>query len=391
MTAALKPLSKEEIEIGAAERGRLRVVDSDALDRGLLARRLSRFGHDVETAESARQALEMMREGNFDLMLLDILMPEMNGFQALREIQADESLRDIPVIVASSLHEIDSVARAIALGAADYLPKPFNTVLLRTRIGACLEKKRMRDQELFYLRELERLNQDLEARNEFIRRTFGRYTSDELVEQLLETSEGLKLGGESRRVTILMSDLRGFTALAERLSPAQTVTLLNTYLGAMAEVIMQYYGLIDEFIGDAILAIFGAPIQRVDHASLAVSCAIANCMAMAMDSVNEENRRAGLPEIAMGIGINTGEVVLGNIGSVKRAKYGVIGSQVNLTSRIESFTAGGQILISESTREAVGDAFKIDGQMSVEAKGVEKPIRIYDVRVENPSNSLPID
>src|SRR5262245_20686483 len=389
MTAALKPLTKEEIEIAAAERGRLLVVDSNALDRDLLSRRLSRFGHDVETAESGRQALEMMRDGEFDLVLLDILMPEMNGFQALQEIQADDSLREIPVIVASSLHEIDSVARAISLGAADYLPKPFNTVLLRTRIGACLEKKRLRDQELFYLRELERLNQDLEARNEFIRRTFGRYTSDELVEQLLETSEGLELGGESRRVTILMSDLRGFTALAERLSPEQIVTLLNTYLGAMAEVIMQYQGLIDEFIGDAILAIFGAPIQRVDHASLAVSCAIA--MQLAMDSVNEENRRAGLPETAMGIGINTGEVVLGNIGSVKRAKYGVIGSQVNLTSRIESFTAGGQILISESTREAVGDAFKIDGQMSVEAKGVEKPIRIYDVRVENPSNSLPID
>jgi class 3 adenylate cyclase/ActR/RegA family two-component response regulator len=385
MTAALKPLSKEEIEIAAAERGRLLIADSNAVDRGLLARRLSRFGHSVETAESGRQALEMMRGGEFDLVLLDILMPEMNGFQALREIQSDESLREIPVIVASSLHEIDSVARAIALGAADYLPKPFNTVLLRTRIGACLEKKRLRDQELFYLRELERLNQDLEARNEFIRRTFGRYTSDELVERLLETSEGLKLGGESRRVTILMSDLRGFTSLAERLSPEQIVALLNTYLGEMAEVILQYQGLIDEFIGDAILAIFGAPIQREDDATRAVACAVA--MQLAMDSVNEENRRAGLPEIAMGIGINTGEVVVGNIGSVKRAKYGVIGSHVNLTSRIESFTAGGQILISESTREAVGDAFKIDGQMSVEAKGVERPIRIYDVRVENPSNS----
>jgi adenylate cyclase len=385
MTAALKPLSKEEIESAAAERGRLLVVDSNALDRDLLARRLSRFGHEVETAESGRQALEMMRDGKFDLALLDILMPEMNGFQALREIQADESLREIPVIVASSLHEIDSVARAIALGAADYLSKPFNTVLLRTRIGACLEKKRLRDQERFYLRELERLNQDLEARNEFIRLTFGRYTSDELVAQLLETSEGLKLGGESRRVTILMSDLRGFTALAERLSPEQIVTLLNTYLGAMAEVIMQYQGLIDEFIGDAILAIFGAPIQREDDATRAVACAIA--MQLAMDSVNDQNRRAGLPEIEMGIGINTGEVVVGNIGSAKRAKYGVIGSQVNLTSRIESFTAGGQILISESTREAVGDAFKIDGQMIVEAKGVERPIRIYDVRVENPSNS----
>jgi len=385
MTEALKPLSKEEIEIVAAERGRLLVVDSNPLDRDLLARRLSRFGHDVEIAESSRQALEMMRDGEFDLVLLDILMPEMNGFQALQEIQADESLREIPVIVASSLHEIESVARAIALGAADYLPKPFNTILLRTRIGACLEKKRMRDQEVFYLRELERLNQDLEARNEFIRRTFGRYTSDELVEQLLETPEGLKLGGESRRVTILMSDLRGFTPLAERLSPEQIVTLLNTYLGAMAEVIMQYEGLIDEFIGDAILAIFGAPFQREDDANRAVSCAIA--MQSAMGSVNEQNRRAGLPEIAMGIAINTGEVVVGNIGSIKRAKYGVIGSQVNLTSRIESFTAGGQILISESTREAVGDAFKIDCQMSVEAKGVEKPIRIYEVRVENPLNS----
>jgi len=110
-------------------------------------------------------------------------------------------------------------------------------------------------------------------------------------------------------------------------------------------------------------------------------------MQSAMASVNEQNSRAGLPEIAMGIAINTGEVVVGNIGSIKRAKYGVIGSQVNLTSRIESFTAGGQILISESTREAVGDAFKIDCQMSVEAKGVEKPIKIYEVRVENPLNS----
>ena len=386
MTAALKPLSKEEIEMATAERGRLLVVDNDQRDRNLLARRLRRFGHNVESAENGRQALAMMRDGQFDLVVLDILMPEMNGFQALQEIQADVSLREIPVIVASSLHEIDSVARAISLGAADYLQKPFNSVLLRTRIAACLEKKRLRDQELFYLRELERLNQDLETRNEFIRRTFGRYTSNELVERLLETSEGLKLGGESRQVTILMSDLRGFTSLAERLSPEQTVALLNTYLGKMAEVILNYQGFIDEFIGDAILAIFGAPIQREDDASRAVTCAIA--MQLAMGAVNDQNRRDGLPEIAMGIGINTGVVVVGNIGSARRAKYGVIGSQVNLTSRIESFTSGGQVFISESTREAVGAAFKIDGQMSVEAKGVERPIRIYDVRIENPSNSL---
>ncbi|MGE0129071.1 MAG: adenylate/guanylate cyclase domain-containing protein [Blastocatellales bacterium] len=377
MTDALRPVTMEEIEIASGERGHLLVVDRNKLDRDLIERRLSRFGHTVATAESGRQALEMMRAEKFDLVLLDILMPEMNGFQMLQEIQDDEALREIPVIIASSLHETDSIARAVALGAADYLPKPFNTILLRARIGACLEKKRMRDQEVFYLRELERLNQDLEVRNEFIRQAFGRYTSEELVAQFLETPDGLGLGGETRRVTILMSDLRGFTSMSERLSPDQIVTLLNSYLGTMAEVIMQYQGLIDEFIGDAILAIFGAPIHREDDAGRAVACAVA--MQLAMESVNEQNRRAGLPEVAMGIGLNTGEVVAGNIGSLKRTKYGVIGSQVNLTSRIESFTIGGQILIPESTREAVGDMLRIDGQMTVEPKGVKEPITLYDV------------
>src|SRR5262249_14016084 len=155
------------------------------------------------------------------------------------------------------------------------------------------------------------------------------------------------------------------------------VTLLNIYLGAMAEVIMQYQGVIDEFIGDAILVIFGAPIQREGDAARAVACAVA--MQLEMDSVNEQNRRAGLPEVAMGIGLNTGEVVAGNIGSLKRTKYGVIGSEVNITSRVESFTVGGQILIPDSTRKAVGDILRIDGQMSVEPKGVKAPITLYEV------------
>src|SRR5215510_7219279 len=199
VTDALRPVTLEEIEVTSGERGHLLVVDRNNLDRDLIERRLSRFGHTVATAESGRQALKMMRAEKFDLVLLDILMPEMNGFQMLQEIQNDEALHEIPVIVASSLHETDSIARAVALGAADYLPKPFNTILLRARIGACLEKKRMRDQEVFYLQELERLNQDLEVRNEFIRQAFGRYTSEELVGQFLETPDGLGLGGETRR------------------------------------------------------------------------------------------------------------------------------------------------------------------------------------------------
>ncbi len=210
-----------------------------------------------------------------------------------------------------------------------------------------------------------------------IRKTFGRYLTDEVVANLLETPEGLKLGGERRKVTILMSDLRGFSAFSERLAPEQVVTILNMYLGAMADVITQYNGTIDEFIGDAILVIFGAPTQRPDDAERAVACALA--MQLAMEPVNRRNQEMGLPVLEMGIGINTGEVVVGNIGSQKRAKYGIVGSHVNLTGRIESYTVGGQILVSPDTYREIQQVVKVTGQMQVEPKGIKEPITIYEV------------
>ncbi len=210
-----------------------------------------------------------------------------------------------------------------------------------------------------------------------IRKTFGRYLTDEVVANLLETPEGLKLGGERRKVTILMSDLRGFSAFSERLAPEQVVTILNMYLGEMADVITQYNGTIDEFIGDAILVIFGAPTQRPDDAERAVACALA--MQLAMEPVNRRNQEMGLPVLEMGIGINTGEVVVGNIGSQKRAKYGIVGSHVNLTGRIESYTVGGQILISPDTYREIKQVVTVTGQMQVEPKGIKEPITIYEV------------
>lgn len=210
-----------------------------------------------------------------------------------------------------------------------------------------------------------------------IRQTFSRYLTDEVVASLLESPEGLKLGGERRKITILMSDLRGFSAVSERLAPETVVSMLNIYLEAMADEIMKYQGTIDEFIGDAILVLFGAPTQREDDAERAVACALA--MQLAMDSVNQKNERLGLPKIEMGIGINTGEVVVGNIGSTKRAKYGVVGSHVNLTARIESYTVGGQILISEATLKEVEAIARIDGEIPVTPKGFNEEILIYDV------------
>lgn len=210
-----------------------------------------------------------------------------------------------------------------------------------------------------------------------IRQTFGRYLSDEIVANLLEHPEGLKLGGQRRTITLLTSDLRGFTALSERLSPEEVVRILNFYLEAMADVITRYGGTIDEFMGDGILVLFGAPTQRADDATRAIACAIA--MQQAMPQINKQMAAWGLPQLSMGIGINTGDVVVGNIGSAKRTKYGVVGSQVNLTYRIESYTTGGQILASESTLASVSDPVRIDDQKQVQPKGVKEPILIYEI------------
>ncbi|MDY6783309.1 MAG: adenylate/guanylate cyclase domain-containing protein [Cyanobacteriota bacterium] len=210
-----------------------------------------------------------------------------------------------------------------------------------------------------------------------IRKTFGRYLTDEVVANLLEHPEGLKMGGERRQITILTSDLRGFTALSERLSPEEVVRILNFYLSHMADTITHFQGTIDEFMGDGILVLFGAPTVRKDDPERAIACAIA--MQQAMSAVNQQMQIWGLPNLEMGIGINTGEVVVGNIGSEKRTKYGVVGSQVNLTYRIESYTTGGQVLISETTLKQVKVELKINGSKEVSPKGVAKAIAIYDI------------
>jgi PAS domain S-box-containing protein len=224
--------------------------------------------------------------------------------------------------------------------------------------------------------ELQRLAEQVEVRNRFIRETLGRYLTDEVVDAVLESPTGLQVGGEKRKITMLMTDLRGFTSLSERLAPERVVAMLNRYLSTMVSVVKKYNGTIDDFIGDAIFVLFGAPVWKEDDAERAVACAIA--MQLAMESINEQNELEDLPEIEMGIGVHTGQVIVGNIGSPERMKYDVIGSQVNLTSRIQSCTTGGQILISETTRQEVGRILKIGRQMEVKAKGVEHPVTLFE-------------
>lgn len=212
---------------------------------------------------------------------------------------------------------------------------------------------------------------------DFIRDTFGRYVTKEVVDELLETPEGLRLGGEMREVTIMFSDIRGFTPLSEHLQPTQVIAMLNRYLACMDDVIARYHGTVNEFIGDAILTIFGAPVKRPDHPLRCVACAVA--MQLAMTDFNRQNHALGLPPLFMGIGINTGEAIVGNIGSENRAKYGVVGHHINLTSRIESVTNGGQILISPSTYDRVKEDVIVGETHSVSFKGVEGDVLLHEV------------
>ncbi len=210
-----------------------------------------------------------------------------------------------------------------------------------------------------------------------LKKMFGRYLSTEVMNALIENPSALELGGERRKVTIMMTDLRGFTALSERLEPEQVVQMLNAYFEIMVDLVLKYNGNINEFIGDALLVIFGAPQEMEDRTQRAVACAIE--MQNAMVEVNKRNCAEGLPEVEMGIGLNETEVIVGNIGSSKRSKYAVVGSGVNLTSRIESYTVGGQILVSESVRKEAGEILRIDAQRDILPKGAVSSLRIYEV------------
>ncbi|MGH7522721.1 MAG: adenylate/guanylate cyclase domain-containing protein, partial [Gemmatimonadales bacterium] len=237
----------------------------------------------------------------------------------------------------------------------------------------------LRNAELYEQLEqrIEERTRQLDLRNRFIRQAFGRYLSDDVASALLESPEGLTLGGERREVTILMADLRGFTPLTDRLPPEQIVSIVNNFLGEMTEIIFRYQGTVNEFIGDAILAIFGAPIRLGDHAERAVACAVE--MQAAMRHVNLMNRKLGLPPVEMGVSLHTGEVVVGNVGSEKRAKYGVVGRAVNVAARIESYTVGGQILASESTLSLVPSPVATSGEFVIHPKGISEPLKVLAV------------
>lgn len=253
------------------------------------------------------------------------------------------------------------------------MDEPVGVILV---ISDITELTRMRD-AVKAMEKIQKLNESLSLRNRVLQETFGRYLSDNIAKEILESPEGWKLGGQKRTLTIMMSDLRGFTMLCERMEPQDLIAMVNHYFSEMYEEISRYNGTLIEFLGDGMFVIFGAPPSTETHASDAVAAAIA--MQRRMKAVNQWNAQRGYEALSMGIGINTDSVIMGNIGSVRRAKYGVMGAPVNLAGRLESYTSGGQILISSSTRELIREDLTIDFTRRISPKGIRGEITVYGV------------
>src|SRR6266446_9972278 len=332
---------------------RILIIDDAPANIQTLSTILKERGYNINIATNGRQALEVLERIRPDLILLDIMMPEMDGFETCCRIKASTAWREIPIIFLTAKTDTADIVRGFELGAVDYVAKPFNAHELLARVSTHLTIDQLR-------RSLALKNVELARAHELVRRAFGRYVSEEVAESLLRDPEGLELGGEERDATILMSDLRGFTAMAERLAPREVIEILNLYLETMVDVIGQYEGTIDEIIGDAILVIFGAPVACHDHAAKAVACGLA--MQLAMTDVNQRLAAKAGVQLEMGVGIHTGRVIVGNIGSLRRTKYAAVGSNVNLAGRVESFSTGGQVLITGAAREGITASLRIDAQ-----------------------------
>jgi len=335
------------------ERGSMLVVDDIEANRDLLSRRLQRQGHSVVVAENGREAIELLRNQQFDLILCDIMMPEMNGYQVLEYLKADDALRHIPVIMISALDDIESVVRCIELGAEDYLFKPFNPTLLKARINASLEKKRLRDQEQAYLKQLQ-------AEQEKSERLLLSILPKPVAEQLKQTQS--TIAESFAEATVLFADIVDFTGLSTHRSPIEIVSLLNQIFSAF-DSLAEYHGLEKiKTIGDAYMVVGGIPTPRADHVEAIAEMALD--MQTAIAKFNTETGES----FSIRIGISTGPAVAGVIGT-KKFIYDLWGDTVNTASRMESQGVPGEIQVTEPTYRCLQDRYLLEKRGTIPIKG----------------------
>lgn len=320
------------------------------------------------------------------LIIIDYTSIVTSDFDSLSFLKKQRELAGVPLffVVEKRSEELDE--ECYAKGAMVIVHRTFSKSEVMRIENAAWQYENTKNYEkmlqkqatdLKATKEILHLNQQLEARNALLHQIFGRYFSGEVVDVILDRPEGATIGGEKREVTIMMSDLRGFTSLSEDMEPEAVTHLLNYYYEKMLEAILKYHGTVIELLGDGVLSVFGAPLHSEDHTSDAIAAAIS--MQNAMKEVNAYCTDQGYANLEMGIGIHSGEVFVGNVGSEKMMRYNVIGRVVNECSRIESNSVGGQVLVSEESLSKVCYPVDVAGRINIMAKGLKKPIPSCEV------------
>jgi class 3 adenylate cyclase len=340
---------------------KLLVADDNRDNIDLVLDILSMTGHDILTAFDGTTALDLAHSTLPDLILLDVNMPGLSGFEVCERLKGDERTKRIPVIMLTALTDVDSRVKGLAVGADDYLTKPFSPRELLARVDRSLKAKVASD--------------DLMGQKERVRLTFERYVASSIVEELLKNPDQVKLGGRLQEVTVLFADLEGFTGLSERTDPQELLRVLNAYHALMVKIITRYEGTLDKFVGDGVMALYNTPVEQPDHIARAVKTAlhIQDELYWFHEKLEPQYR------LSINFGINTGMAVVGNVGTDKLMNFTAVGDAVNVASRLQDMATRGQVLVSKPVYDAV-EAFVLGRARGiVKVKGRVEGVDVFQV------------
>jgi class 3 adenylate cyclase len=341
------------------------VVDDDWMNREVLEAYLQSAGYRVQTAHSGPLALDMAWGDPPDLVLLDVRMPGMDGYEVCRRLKDDERTRFTAVVMVTALEADEDKLLAIEAGADDFVTKPFNSLLMLTRVRSLLRIKRLHD--------------ELEARNRLLRQVLSRYVAEDVTRVILSDPEKyLQLGGETRFVTVFFADVRGFTPFAETHAAHEVVGVLNHMFSELTEIIFQHQGTFDKYIGDELMGFFGAPVATENDTLNALRMATA--MQRAFLDLKARYDWVDLQSLDLGMGLHSGEAAVGNVGSERVMSYTVIGDTVNIARRLQQIAAPGQVLISETTYRLAEPHIQARCLDSRRLPGRRDPITIYELQ-----------
>jgi class 3 adenylate cyclase len=368
VTLAVRGSSGIELTGVFSRAPRVLIADDDWLNRDLLEAYLVSSGCEVVTAADGVAALDLARAAPLDLALLDVQMPRMDGLALCRALKSSPQTRLVPIIIVTALDSEDEKLKALEAGADDFVSKPYNSIVLLTRVRSLLRIKRLHD--------------DLETRNRVLRQVLDRYVAEDVADIILTDPERyLKLGGEARVVTVLFADIRGFTRFTEQHTAPQVVETLNRIFPALSQVVFNFRGTFDKYIGDGLMAFYGAPLAAADDPQRAVDSG--REMMRVFRGLGQQGG-LDLRGLGLSVGLHSGEAIVGNIGSERVMDYTVVGDTVNVAKRLQELADGGQILLSEATYRLV-KGVRARRQPPLQLMGRQEPITAFAIDDKTPA------